>query len=158
MLCQNCLCYCTVHNSATEHAIMVSQLQFHSAKVEVFSTNNNSNFIFFFVISRVFQNQVTYEVRCSIGANLSEPHIDHDNGPRAWNNGMSVSTCMYHLPHICHTLHGSRDPCTPPHVFWYMEVPTCVIYNNTTWLNSKDNPLPWNLSTKTGRWMCRHMV
>ena len=25
------------------------------------------------------------------GASLSEPHIEHDNSPRVWNNGMSVS-------------------------------------------------------------------
>ena len=41
-----------------------------------------------------------------IGASLSELHIDHDNGPRAWNNGMSVFMylCLYHLPHVCRTL------------------------------------------------------
>ena len=25
-----------------------------------------------------------------IGASLSEPHIDRDNSPRAWNNGMYI--------------------------------------------------------------------
>ena len=50
---------------------------------------------------------------CVIEASLSEPHIDHDNGPQAWNNCIWVSiyvsfTCTPHLSHP-----GSRDPCTP---------------------------------------------
>ena len=58
-----------------------------------------------------------------IGASLSEPHIDHDNGPRTRNNGMylcmyvciylSMYLSMYHLPRVCRTLHGFRDPCMP---------------------------------------------
>ena len=32
---------------------------------------------------------------CVIEANLSEPHIDHDNGPQARNNCIWVSTCVY---------------------------------------------------------------
>ena len=31
-----------------------------------------------------------------IGVSLSKPHVDHDNGPRTQNNGISVS--VYHLP------------------------------------------------------------
>ena len=38
-----------------------------------------------------------------IGASLSKPHIDHDNGLRARNNGMYYVS-MYHLPHVCRTL------------------------------------------------------
>ena len=40
-----------------------------------------------------------------IGMSLSEPHIDRDNVPRTWNNGMYlIYVSMYHLPRICRTL------------------------------------------------------
>ena len=58
-----------------------------------------------------------------IGASLSEPHIDRDNGPRARNNGIYL--CMYvsiylsiylsmsvsFTPRLSHP--GSRDLYTP---------------------------------------------
>ena len=38
-----------------------------------------------------------------IGASLSEPHIDNDNSPHMWNNGLYLCTFVY-LPHVCRTL------------------------------------------------------
>ena len=46
-----------------------------------------------------------------IGASLSESHIDHDNGPRAQNNGMYLCTYVSFAPRLSHP--GSQDPCTP---------------------------------------------
>ena len=60
-----------------------------------------------------------------IGANLSEPHINRDNGPRTWNNGMSVSMylCLYHLPRVCRTLVPEiRVRPEMLHVFRYIDV------------------------------------
>ena len=58
---------------------------------------------------------------CVFGANLSEPHINRDNGPHVRNNGMYVSftPCLSHP--------GSRDPCTPSNapcisVYWCAHV------------------------------------
>jgi len=69
---------------------------------------------------------------------------------------VSFTLCLLHP--------GSRDLCTPwnaPSILVYWRVLTCVIYNCTP-LNSNDNwsysCLPWRLSTKTGRWMRRHIV
>ena len=52
----------------------------------------------------IMYSKANYMYGCDmmIGASLNKPHIDHDNGPRAQNNGMSVS--MYRLPCVCHTL------------------------------------------------------
>ena len=64
-----------------------------------------------------------------IGASLSEPHIDCDNGPRAWNNGMSVSMylCLYHLPSVCCTLVPEiRVHPEMLRVFWYIDVELLV--------------------------------
>ena len=51
-----------------------------------------------------------------IGASLSEPHIDYDNGPHVQNNGMSVSIyvsmSVSFTPRSSHPA-GSRDPCSP---------------------------------------------
>ena len=61
------------------------------------------------------QLAMQYYCNCSadlIGASLSEPHIDHDNSPRAWNNGMSVS--MYHLPHVGRIL--APEICVRPEI------------------------------------------
>ena len=72
-----------------------------------------------------------------IGASLSKPHIDHDNVPRMRNNGMSaVSTCMYlclyHLPRVCCTLVPEIRVCPKIlHVFRYIDMLMCVIYNCT---------------------------
>ena len=80
---------------------------------------------------------------------LGEPHIDHDNGSRTQNNGIYVSIylSMYHLitPRLSHP--GCRDQCMPwnglcTHVFRYIDVLMCVIYNCTR-LNSKDN---WSIT------------
>ena len=67
-----------------------------------------------------------------IEASLSEPHTDHDNGPRARNNGMylSMSVSMYHLPRVCCTL--VPEIRVRPEmfcVFRYIDVLTYVIYN-----------------------------
>ena len=63
-----------------------------------------------------------------IGVSLSKPHIDHDNGPHARNNGKYLS--MYHLPRVCRTLvpeiHVHPEML---HIFWYIGVLTCVICN-----------------------------
>ena len=32
-------------------------------------------------------------------ASLSDPHIDHDNGPH-----VQIMVCLYHLSHFCYTL------------------------------------------------------
>ena len=102
-------------------------------------------------------------------ASLSKPHIDHDNDPCTRNNAiyLSMYVSMYHLPRVCCTL----VPEIRVHpemllVFRYIDVLTCVIYNcmhsTEQQLNSKTTGatccLPWTLSTKTGRWMRRHMV
>ena len=46
-----------------------------------------------------------------VGVSLSEPHIDCDNGPRAQNNGMSVSIFVSFTLCLLHP--GSRDLCMP---------------------------------------------
>ena len=43
------------------------------------------------VVSYCHVRTVKFHVLVLIGANLSEPHIDHDNGPRTRNNGMYLS-------------------------------------------------------------------
>ena len=62
-----------------------------------------------------------------VGVSLSEPHIDHDNVPRARNNGMylCIYLCMYHLPCVCCTLVSPEMF----RVFWYIDLLTYVIYN-----------------------------
>ena len=51
-------------------------------------------------------------------------------GTLTQNNGMSVS--MYHLPCVCHTLAPEiRVRLEILHVFWYIDVLTCVVYNCT---------------------------
>ena len=45
-------------------------------------------------------------------ASLNKPHIDHDNGPRTWNNciWVSIYLCIYiFIPCLSHP--GSRNPC-----------------------------------------------
>ena len=70
-----------------------------------------------------------------IWVSLSKPHIDHDNGPCAQNNGI----CLYHLLRVCHTLVPKiRVRPKMLRVFQYIDVLTCVIYNCTQ-LNSKDH-------------------
>ena len=67
-----------------------------------------------------------------IGVSPSKPHIDHDNGPHAGNNGIYVSIylSMYHLPRVCRTLVPEiRVHPEMLHVFRYIDVLTCVIYN-----------------------------
>ena len=76
-----------------------------------------------------------------IGASLSEPHNDHDNGTHVRSNAIYLSIYVSFTPHLLHP--GSRDPYTPKNalcipVYWHA--------------------LPWRLSTKTGSWMRRHMV
>ena len=61
-----------------------------------------------------------------IGASLSKPHIDHDDGPRARNNGVSVS--MYHLPRVCCTRVSEIRVC-PEMLRIIIDVLTCMIYN-----------------------------
>ena len=73
-----------------------------------------------------------------IGASLSKPHIDHDNGPRVRNNAIhlfiyvAIYLSMYHLPHACRTL-VPKIHVRPKmlRVFQYIDVLTCVIYNCT---------------------------
>ena len=48
------------------------------------------------------------EVKPIIGTSLSEPHIDHDNGPP---RGIMLSIYVSYTPCLSHP--GSRDPCTP---------------------------------------------
>ena len=88
--------------------------------------------------------------RSFIGVSLSKPHTDHDNGPHVWNNGMSVS-----IPCVCCTLVPKIRLCPEMlHVFLYIDVFTCMIYNCTR-LNSKGDSshlsMLWRLSTKTGK-------
>ena len=93
-----------------------------------------------------------------IGVSLSEPHIDRDNSPRTRNNGMSVS--MYHLSRICRTLVPEiRVRPEMLHVFRYIDVLTCVIYNsNDYWSSGAIRVFRERLSTKICRWMRRHIV
>ena len=100
-------------------------------------------------------------IKCNvIGVSLSEPHITHDSLPTR-RIMVCIYLCLYHLPCVCCTIVPeisvhSEMLC----VCWYIEVLIYVIYS--TRLNSKDDwsysCLPWRLSTKTGRWMCRHMA
>ena len=78
----------------------------------------------------------TYMTTTIIGVSLSEPHIDHNNGPCARNNAIYLSIYVSFTPCLSHP--GSRDPCTPwnaPCHSVYML--TCVY--NCTQLNSKDD-------------------
>ena len=62
------------------------------------------------------------------GASLSKPHIDHDNGPHAWNSAIY----LYHLPCVCRTLVPKIHICPEMlRVFWYIDMLTCMIYNCT---------------------------
>ena len=59
---------------------------------------------------------------------MSEPHIDLDNSPHAWKNGVYVS--MYHLLPIWRILAPKIRVCHEMlRVFRYINVLTCVIYN-----------------------------
>ena len=91
-----------------------------------------------------------------IGASLSKPHIDHDNGPHAQNNAIYLS--MYHLPHICsHTLVPETHVCLEMfHVFRYTDMLTCVY--NCTQLRTTGATCVCHQDYKTGRGMRRHMV
>ena len=83
-----------------------------------------------YMYDRIYCAQTKIENLVIIGASLSEPHIDHDNGPHTRNNGMSVF--MYHLPHVCRTLVPEIRVCPEMlRVFRYIDVLTCVIYNLT---------------------------
>ena len=77
--------------------------------------------------------------------------------------GIMVSMSVSFTPHLLHP--GSRDLCTP----W--NAPCIPVYRCThvrdlqlhalDWTARKTggtHSLPWRLSTKTGRWMHRHMV
>ena len=46
-----------------------------------------------------------------IGASLSEPHIDHDNDPRIWNNDIYLSIYVSFTPRLSHS--GSQVPYMP---------------------------------------------
>ena len=63
---------------------------------------------------------------------LSEPYIDHDNGPCTRNNGTYLCTyvSMYHLPSVCRTLVPEIHVCPKMlHVIRYIDVLMCMIYN-----------------------------
>ena len=96
------------------------------------------------------------------GASLSEPHIDHDNSPRTWNNGM----------YLCIIYPAFVAPWFPRSVYGlkfsvYSGILTCSRAWFTTlctrlWTNSKNDwsysllmsqTLLWRLLMKTGRWM-----
>ena len=97
---------------------------------------------------------------------LGEPHIDHDNSSRTQNNMVSMSVSIYlsiiypvfvtpWFPRSMYTLKCSM----------YSGILTCSCAWFTTaldWTARMTAALslfqPWRLSTKTGRWMCRHMV
>ena len=59
-----------------------------------------------------------------IGANLSEPHIDHDNSPRARNNGIYV--CIIYPVFVAPLFPLCLEMLC---VFQYIDVLTCLIYN-----------------------------
>ena len=86
-----------------------------------------------------------------IQASLSKPHIDHDNGPRARNNGIYL--CLYHLPSICHTLVAEICVCPEMlNVFRYIEnMLTCVIYKLHALNDWSYSCLSGRLLMKTGR-------
>ena len=54
---------------------------------------------------------------------LSKPHIDHDNGPHAWNNDMYLYMYVSFTLHLSHF--GSRDPCMPLKCSMYFRKLTC---------------------------------
>ena len=59
------------------------------------------------------------------------------NGPCAQNNGIYVSISIYLSIYVSFTLHFPHPGCPEMlHVFWYIDVLTCMIYNCTQ-LNSK---------------------
>ena len=81
-----------------------------------------------------------------IRASLSEPHIDHDNGPRVGNNGIYVS--VYHLPCVCCTLVPDIHVCPEMlHVFRYID----VVHDCQDTGARLTCCLLWRLSMKTGR-------
>ena len=60
---------------------------------------------------------------CIIGASLSEPHIDRDNGPVRGIMVCIMHLSMYHLLHVCHTLVPEiRVYPEMLHVFRYIDV------------------------------------
>ena len=64
-------------------------------------------------------------------------------------------TLIVRTAHMCMLHPGSQDPCTSWNalcisVYWH-------VYNWTARTAEAICCLPWKLSTKTGRWMCRHM-
>ena len=68
-----------------------------------------------------------------IGASLSKPHIDHDNGPCTRNNCICVSiylhayVFMYHLSRVCRTLVPEIRVCPEMlRVFRYIDILTCM--------------------------------
>ena len=107
--------------------------------------------VYMYVVAKI---PIPDSINMFVGESLSEPHINHDNGPRRWNNGMSVS-----FTQRCHTLVPKIRVCPEIlRVFRYIVMLTCVIYNCTQLEDWSYSCLPWRLSMKTGRWMRRHMV
>ena len=104
-------------------------------------------------------SSTTYMTTTIIGVSLSEPNIDHDNGPCVRNNAIYLSMYMHHLLRICHTLVPEIRVCPECPVLFGILTCSCAF---TTVLN-------WTAKTtgatrvcrqdyKTGRGMCRHMV
>ena len=68
-----------------------------------------------------------------VGASLSKPHIDHNNGSM---HGIIVSEylSMHHLPHICCTLLPEICVCSEMlYVSWYIDVLTCMHSKDNWW-------------------------
>ena len=95
-----------------------------------------------------------------IEASLSEPHIDHDNSPRAWNNDIYVYITypMFVAPWLLRSMYGRKASCIS--VYWRAHMHDSQLHA-LDWLDNKDNwshsCLPWR-SMKTGRWMHRHGI
>ena len=61
-----------------------------------------------------------------IGASLSEPNIDHDNGPCAWNNGIRIIYPVFVAPWFLRSVYALK--CSV-YSGTYIDMLTCVIYN-----------------------------
>ena len=79
----------------------------------------------------------TYMTTTIIGVSLSEPYIDHDNGPCTQKIMLSIYVPMYVSFSPCLSHPGSWDPCMPWNAIRHIDMLMCVY--NCTQLNSKDD-------------------
>ena len=110
------------------------------------------------------QNNPNIDLIDGVEAHLNNSNIDHDNGPRTQNNGIYMYVSIYVSFILRLSQPDSRDPCTPWNAPCMPVLLTCsrawfttALLELLVWLTDFLTLL-WRLSTKTGRWACRHMV